>query len=427
MPLVMRPASGQTQLGGFVASASAQALRASFDADGFLIVRSLFDGGGPVSQAVVNSVDAQSFASLPYPGETTLSGPGLIAANGGPTLPEYPLYVSASPTKPEAQFADPSGAYLLSARASSTEASGEARSGQPDEKALASGAQTLASAVVSGDTVTATARSTIRGLSLAEGALRIGTIRSHSVTTLVAGSAGRRTEAALIVEGGRAGEVTFAYGPEGLTVASGGGIPVPTGQGLAVINQALAPAGVSVALVATDDAPGGTSSDVLEVAQRGELPTGGQGVIRLRFGGTSTGVVSGGGEDPLTVPFPDMPADPVAEAPAAPAGGGPAPAVPPAPVSGPSVEPVPSRPVVASPLPHAEYPAPSLPAVSSPTAPSGEGSSAPPVPEGQTAVDQPILSFRESDSMGIGYVVLVVGAVLMFVVGSIWRRGALTP
>src|SRR5207249_7621323 len=118
-----------------------------------------------------------------------------------------------------------------------------------------------------------------------------------------------QTVTELVVEGGRAGSTSFSYGPEGLTVANGG-IPLPAGQGIDAINQALAPAGITVRIVGGGDVPGGRSSGALEVSQAGPLPTGGEGLARLQFGATSTGITIGGGDSALTPPpVPEAPAD----------------------------------------------------------------------------------------------------------------------
>jgi len=59
---------------------------------------------------------------------------------------------------------------------------------------------------------------------------------------------------------------------------------------------------------------------------------------------------------------------------------------------------------------------------------SGTGSlaagSVPATPAGSAAV--PVFRLRKSASVGAGYAIVVVTAVLLFLVGSVWRRGSLT-
>lgn len=421
--VLVRPASGEPQLGGFVAAASAQAVRVTFEADGFLIVRSLVDSGGPVSQAVVNSIDGQSFASLPYPGETPLSGPGLIAANGGPTLPSYPFYVSATSNNPEQKMADPSGAYTLAATVADGQATGEAKLAAGGQDAIASSGRTVAVAGVVANTVTAKGETTVEGITLGGGALHIASVRSRSVTTYSAGAAKPETLTNLVVEGGQAGGTSFAYGPEGLTVASAG-IPLPAGQGIEAINKALEPTGMSIRFVGTGDVPGGKSADALEVAQSGTLPTGGQGIVRFRFGGATTGINVGGSDTALVPPAPELPAEPVTPELGAASGpddasntegmpldGGGAPTATVGDLATPTYEPATRSDALT--FGRGEAPGASV-ATAGASAVRGE------------TVAADAFRLRESASVGVGYGILIVAAVLLFVVASIWRRGSFT-
>src|SRR4051812_21399881 len=48
--------------------ASAEGVRVSFGAPGFVAVETFVDGGGPISQSVIDGLgNSQAFASLPYP------------------------------------------------------------------------------------------------------------------------------------------------------------------------------------------------------------------------------------------------------------------------------------------------------------------------------------------------------------------------
>ena len=62
----------------------------------FLAVENYIDGGGPVSQSTFSSAgSSQAFASLPYPGSTAVSGPGLLTGITGLPIPPYPFYAGA--------------------------------------------------------------------------------------------------------------------------------------------------------------------------------------------------------------------------------------------------------------------------------------------------------------------------------------------
>jgi hypothetical protein len=99
------------------------------------------------------------------------------------------------------------------------------------------------------------------------------------------------------VEGGRAGPLAFQYGPDGLAV-NGGGVPLPAGDALSVLNQALAPAGLSIKVVGGDEIAGGRTSDVVLITGQIQLPSGQTGMLHLRIGGTGTAVggISPGGD-----------------------------------------------------------------------------------------------------------------------------------
>ena len=68
-----------------------------------------------MSQSTFSSVgSSQAFASLPYPGSTAVSGPGLLTGITGLPIPPYPFYAGAShPTQPQQEVTDPSGGYDL--------------------------------------------------------------------------------------------------------------------------------------------------------------------------------------------------------------------------------------------------------------------------------------------------------------------------
>jgi len=75
--VAMAPAEGSSSFSGV---ASADGVRVTTSAPGFLVVEDFVDSGGPTAQAAVSDVEGnRGFASVPYPGELTIAGPGLFA------------------------------------------------------------------------------------------------------------------------------------------------------------------------------------------------------------------------------------------------------------------------------------------------------------------------------------------------------------
>ncbi len=113
---VARGEEAPAQPTSYEAVASAEGFRFSFGAPGFVAVDTFIDGGGPVSQSVIDGLgNSRAFASLPYPGDLAITGPGLVAGlTGLPSPPPYPFYVSSShPTTPEGKVEQPG--YALNA------------------------------------------------------------------------------------------------------------------------------------------------------------------------------------------------------------------------------------------------------------------------------------------------------------------------
>ena len=106
-PIEGSPFEGFTS---FDARATAEGFRFTFGAPGFVAVDTFIDGGGPVASSVLDGLgNSQSFASLPYPSDNAISGPGLVAGlTGLPSPPPYPFYVNSSyPTQEKADYAGP--------------------------------------------------------------------------------------------------------------------------------------------------------------------------------------------------------------------------------------------------------------------------------------------------------------------------------
>ncbi|MGH9008810.1 MAG: hypothetical protein ACRDYF_03075, partial [Acidimicrobiia bacterium] len=129
-------------------------------------------------------------------------------------------------------------------------------------------------------------------------------VRSRSVTTYRAGADAPVSTTELVIEGGSAAGNTFSYGPDGLVVA-GQGVPIPAASGLDQLNAALEPAGIELRLADARDVLGGATAGAFEIRLAGQAPIPGTppGIIRLRFGGASSSVVTGGGAPGLLPPI----------------------------------------------------------------------------------------------------------------------------
>jgi hypothetical protein len=133
------------------------------------------------------------------------------------------------------------------------------------------------------------------------GPLSIGSVRSSSVTKYDPSSADPVTTTAFTVEGGRVGDVVFSFGPDGLHVAKQA-IPLPVSGGLDALNQALAPAGMSVRFQAPTPIKGGALAGVMELSSDAPVPGAGTGRFRLRLGGAMSAVALGGAALPVDLP-----------------------------------------------------------------------------------------------------------------------------
>ncbi|MEW6475803.1 MAG: hypothetical protein AB1679_26405 [Actinomycetota bacterium] len=147
----------------FEARALAEGVRMSFGAPNFVAVDTFMDGGGPVSQAVLDGLgNSQAFASSPYPGDLFLTGPGLVAGlTGLPSPPAYPFYVNSSyPTTEKAQVEQPG--YRLEAQSHESHSRSSASSGGGSGDSAVMVVNTTASALRDEATGDVVAESTVK-------------------------------------------------------------------------------------------------------------------------------------------------------------------------------------------------------------------------------------------------------------------------
>jgi hypothetical protein len=269
----------------YEAVASAEGVRFSFGAPGFVAVDTFIDGGGPVSQSVIDGLgNSRAFASLPYPGDLAISGPGLLAGlTGLPSPPSYPFYVSSShPTTPEAKLAQPG--YALSAKSTESSSEGATMTGG------GSGSGTSASAIGSTVTDATTSRDATSGVVTAVatgtadvvnigGVLRIGQVDARAKVTRGPGTDPTR-EASFVINGMSIAGQTVGFSEKGFAFA-GTNTPIPQGNPLL---DALKQAKITVEYLSRVDNPDGVVSPGLVIRQEQATPGGPTMVIRYVFG-----------------------------------------------------------------------------------------------------------------------------------------------
>lgn len=302
-------ADDATDAPGFVATATAGTIRAQYDVPGFMVVENIFDGGGAFSQSQVDTNGGYGFASMPYPGQTVINGPGILAGFGGIALPAgYPFYAVASyPTAPSSKTSDPSKAYALSAAAGARSASGTARfAGSSGASSVGTNLADTAIKSLDDGTLLATAESLVEGLSINDGLLTIGSIRSTSVTTLPPGGH-PETKQTLEIRGAKVGDTPVSIGPGGVTLASAS-VPAPPSGAAAALNSVLEARGLTVHIVESRDTNGGRQGAMLEVRSTEPVPAPGspKGTMTLNFGAVSTSVLVGSPSGEVVAPAPDV-------------------------------------------------------------------------------------------------------------------------
>ncbi len=307
--------------GAAVGTATAGGVRTSYDLPGFLVVDQLFDAGGPISQAVVNSSGgATAFASVPYPGDTVVNLPAVANVGTGQAFPfTYPLYVVTDGNLTQKAAAqDATGTLSLRAASRDRTAQSEARAAGPSAGVVHTAGSTQSSAVeiaVDG-TMTSTADSLTRGIDV--GVLKIAEVHVRSVSVLRPGERKPRTTSTTDVTGASVLGQAVGIGPDGIVLPAAGQGPAdkPLLDGL---NGALRQSGLSVSLAGAQDVAGGASAAGVQIVQRGTLPFRGSpvGVARTVIGDAGSWIL---GDSSTLTPLAAAVTDPITS------GGVPAPA-----------------------------------------------------------------------------------------------------
>lgn len=262
LPLVafsaMAPADSSTSYSGV---AAADGVRITTSAPGFLVVEDYVDGGGPTAQAAVSDIEGnRGFASVPYPGELAIAGPGLFAVVTGQQFPgHYPFYVaSAHPTTPTNGFEAPG--LSMKTASDATSASSAARFGPADE-GDGGGARSTAQVARNPEGITSEATGVAN-------AVRVGPVEIIGFTSTAKvrrGASGDPVRESSIQFSAMKVAETAVGVREGQFVVAGTTIPL---DGFAPVQKALADAGVSVEMVQETETDDGVVSPGIQITRR---------------------------------------------------------------------------------------------------------------------------------------------------------------
>lgn len=283
-----RAAAPADSTGAAVGTATASGVRTSYDLPGFLVVDQLFDGGGPISQSVVNATGgATSFASVPYPGDTVVNLPAVANVGTGQAFPfTYPFYVVTDGNLTQkASAQDATGTLAIDAASHDRTAHSSARAAGPTAGVVRTTGSTQTSAVeiASDGSMTSTADSLTRGIDI--GVLKIAEVHVRSVSVLKPGQSKPTTTSTTDVTGASVLGQEVGIGPNGIVLPAAGQGPADKPV-LDAMNDALKQSGLTVSLAGAQDVAGGASAAGVQIVQRGALPFHGSpvGVARTVIG-----------------------------------------------------------------------------------------------------------------------------------------------
>ncbi|MDX6551537.1 MAG: hypothetical protein QOH74_25 [Gaiellales bacterium] len=258
-------AAADARFTSFDATAAADGVRVLVYAPSAPLSSNVFDGGAPVTQALVNGIgESRALASIPYPGDTALSLPSLVLPLIGlPAPPEYPLLAASSaPNKPKGTV--DIGPLHMAARSdqysSAAESSGGGGSGDNTIGNFATMASTTAATATA--KVVSKAESTTEAANFG-GVLSIG--RVHAVANVTRPATGKSTTtSALEIEGVKAAGTTIGVTSKGFLLP-GSTSPVPDTNALSPVLDA---AGISLQYVQSQPITDGIVSAGLAITVR---------------------------------------------------------------------------------------------------------------------------------------------------------------
>ena len=261
--------AGATDITSFEARANADGFRYTFGAPGFVAVDTFIDWGGPVAQSVLDGLgNSQSFASLPYPSDNAISGPGLIAGlTGLPSPPTYPFYVISSyPTAEKATYAQPGIDLSATSGEAATEGTAVSGGGSGDSAIGRTSAHTSSTRDMATGAVIAEAVTTADMINIG-GVLKIasGTV-SAKVSRTASGDPVR--ESSFKLDGVSIGGTPVGFNDKGF-VAGPGAAPIPPNNPLM---DALRQAGIDVKYLAPTQDENGITAPGVVITQKVQFP-----------------------------------------------------------------------------------------------------------------------------------------------------------
>lgn len=285
-------ARAQESAGTFNGTSSADGVRVYYEVKGFLIVERFIDGGAPVAQASVSSLESVGFSSAPYPGDTVVSAPGLVGGSLGAPVADFPLIAqSRYPSQERSSVAY--GAVQLTSESGAhfSRASGAGGGPDADGEPAALGA-TRSNAEVAFDETTgevmSTATANAESFTVA-GVFRIGRVFAMARVVDRPGGEPERTSELAVGQVTIAGQ-TVALTEEGF-VLGGASTPLPDSSPLL---KALVDRGIDVRYLAAEESADGVVSPGIEVRIEHGVPgSTSPGVVVYRFGRASASATGG--------------------------------------------------------------------------------------------------------------------------------------
>ncbi|MCU1596117.1 MAG: hypothetical protein JWO12_3509, partial [Frankiales bacterium] len=211
----------------------------------------IVDAGLPSTQATVDNLgNSQAYGSFLYPGETVLSGPGLLSGVVMQSLPGYPVIAASNdPSVPSSDASQGPLQMKASSTPTSSTATSSFASPQSGVGRLASTAKSEVDPGAGSMQAASTAEAT--GIDVA-GVLRLSSVRSSARATFVNGAAAAPTSTLEVGDTSVAG-IRVVLTPQGLALP-GQAVPLPDAS---PVLKPLSDAGVTVELVKPEKLPGG--------------------------------------------------------------------------------------------------------------------------------------------------------------------------
>ena len=289
-PGTIAPAAAAGFQGGS-ASARAEAVRVQVDSVGAPGTDRPVDFAFPSSAADVSSLQGSSAqASLAYPGEIVLNGPGLCKVFVPQCeLPDYPFFVDTQfGRKNDARVQY--GLTVLEASSREHTSRGSASSAQGDPKSAGGGNSSSSTGTIDPETGVATAEAATVTDAISFGdVLTIGSVHAVALVTQEPGKDIVR-QATLEVRGVTIAGQAVGITSQGLVVGSEP-TPLPAGN---PFEEALAQAGIHLRWLGGYETPNGIVAPQLEITAQGQMPgLPAPSILTVRLGYATAAVEAG--------------------------------------------------------------------------------------------------------------------------------------